>query len=54
MYIAEIGYSALLDSWRIQGLTISWVSVDGIPQLIFSAGDQIREEAVEAAKNIRV
>ncbi|MCO5611588.1 hypothetical protein L7F22_065842 [Adiantum nelumboides] len=33
--------SALLESWKSQGLTICWVSVDEKPTLIMSAGDQL-------------
>ena len=52
--IDESGNSSILERWKSQGLTICWVGVDGVPQLILSAGDQLRIEAVTAVKSIRV
>lgn len=43
-----------MEHWKSQGLTICWVGVDKKLELIFSAGDQLREEAVEAVKDMRV
>ncbi|MCO5558291.1 hypothetical protein L7F22_011870 [Adiantum nelumboides] len=45
--------SALLESWKSQGLTICWVAVDEKPTLIMSAGDQLRSEAGEAVRDLR-
>ncbi|KAI5084403.1 hypothetical protein GOP47_0000572 [Adiantum capillus-veneris] len=45
--------SALLESWKSQGLTICWIGVDEKPILIMSAGDQLRPEAREAVRDMR-
>ncbi|MCO5612689.1 hypothetical protein L7F22_066958 [Adiantum nelumboides] len=44
--------SALLETWKSQGLTICWVGVDEKPTLIMSAGDQLRSEAGEAMREM--
>ncbi|KAH7352087.1 hypothetical protein KP509_19G029500 [Ceratopteris richardii] len=45
--------SSYLEEWKNQGLTICWVGVDGELKLILCAGDQLREEAAEAVKNLK-
>ncbi|MCO5547529.1 hypothetical protein L7F22_000979 [Adiantum nelumboides] len=44
--------SALLESWKSQGLTICWVGVDEKPTFIMSAGDQLRSKAGEAVRDM--
>ena len=41
-------------SWSSSGATVGWIGLDGIPIGIFSVGDQIRPEAVEAVRKLKV
>lgn len=45
--------SSVVDNWKSQGLTVCWVGVDGKLELVLSAGDQLREEAAEAVREMK-
>jgi Cd2+/Zn2+-exporting ATPase len=44
----------IVDSWSSQGATVGWIGVDNIAVGMFSVADQLRPEAVEAVKDLKV
>lgn len=43
-----------LANWSSTGSTVGWIGLDGIAIGIFAVGDQIRPEAAEAVRDLRV
>jgi len=43
-----------LNTWNSQGPTVGYVGVDGKFALVFSVADQIRPEAAEAVRDLKV
>lgn len=50
---AETAEPALLESWRSQGWTVSWIGLDGNLEGILCAGDPLRSEAQEAVCDMK-
>lgn len=54
LLVAETAEPALLESWRSQGWTVSWIGLDGNLAGILCAGDPLRSEAQEAVCDMKV
>lgn len=44
----------IMETWSGQGATVGWIGVDGRAVGIYSVSDQLRVEAVEAVRDLKV
>lgn len=49
-----VGSEEIVDAWSGQGDTVGWIGVDMVAVGVFGAADQLRKEAVEAVRNLKV
>ena len=43
-----------METWNNSGATVGWIGVDKVAVGVYSVADQLRKEAVEAVKELKV
>lgn len=44
----------IVDLWSSQGATVGWIGVDKVAVGVYGVADQLRTEAIEAVRNLKV
>lgn len=44
----------IVETWNRSGATVGWIGVDKVAVGVYSVADQLRKEAVEAVKDLKV